>query len=280
MSSTGVFETLFAVFPPPGNGLLSTNSSSSHLCSVFGAGQFAVNKLINTIIAESFAGLDDAAKTTRTCRTSASRTLSLDFVGNRPAYERENGADECQSLRHANNTTDEIKAPKRKRSRKADSLECLREGSTPFQTVQKTNFKDAMVGLAKSDPTDGFNSPKRLKESTASTAAKDFSPEIPNSAFDFRTNSNDSASLKLLGTSRLIDGLLNEAVTDANDQQPTREEINNNRRQKATRSVSHDAMIMTNRALRKSKRANQGLRYKELMSKGVLYTSRKSTDYK
>lgn len=111
--------------------------------------------------------------------------------------------------------------------------------------------------------------------------AKDFGPDVPNAASDFRTNSNDSASLKLLGgASCLIDSVLNEGATDANNQQPTREEINNNRQQKATRSVGHDALILTNRALRKSKRANQGLRYKELMSKGVLYTSRKSTDSK
>lgn len=240
-----------------------------------GASHLCVNKLIETIIAESFVGAEDSGKGTSVGSTSALHTISSHFEGSRPTFECENGASDSQPLRHVNKITDEVKTPRRKRSRRPEYP--FEDGALSRQTIQKTDFKD---NTARSDFADGVLPQKRLKESTISAPAVEFSPEISNARFDLCTELNDAASLKLSGAWRLIDNILNEGTHESNSRR-AQEEINNNGREKATRSASHDVTVpQANRVLRKSKRVNQGLRYKELMSKGVLYTSRKSTDCK
>lgn len=257
-----------------GSGVLPANASLVRPFFAPGASHLCVNKLIETIIAESFVGSDDSGKSASVGSTSALHTISSHFKESRLTFECENGPDDGQPLRHVNKITDEIKTPRRKRSRKPEHLEYPFEDSALSQ--QTTDFKDNTAG---SDFAEGALPRKRLKESTISAPAVEFSPEISNARFDLCTTElSDSASLKLSGAWRLIDNILNEGALESNIRR-TQEEINNNGREKATRSASHDATVpQANRVLRKSKRVNQGLRYKELMSKGVLYTSRKSTD--
>lgn len=261
-----------------GSGLLPGNASLVRPFFAPGASHLCVNKLIETIIAESFVGSDDSGKSMSVGSTSASHTISSHFEESRPTFECENGTNDSQPLKHMNKMTDEIKTPRRKRSRKLGRPEYpFEDGALLQQMIQKTDFKDNM---ARSDPADGIIPRKRLKESTVSAPAVEFSPEISNTRFDLCTELNDPASLKLSGAWRLIDNILNEGTLESNSRR-TQEEINNNSRKKAARSASHDVTVpQANRVLRKSKRVNQGLRYKELMSKGVLYTSRKSTDCK
>lgn len=177
-----------------------------------------------------------------------------------------------------------MKALKRKRNKRTESSDHSLDLSAVTQSSQKSDVRDDANGHAErigaqTDPTDSaMPSPKRLRESSTSDEA---CPDMSGAPADLYKPAGGSDAVKISGAWHLLDNILNERAIDLNGGRAREEINNNNSREKATIGVDHEGLsASTNKALRKSKRANQGLRYKELMSKGVLYASRKSMDSK
>lgn len=254
-----------------------------------------VNKLIETLIQESFAlptlhNPDTKSGFTISQQQQPTTSVLAPGEGERTKPNLDSDPNTNQPLRHVNKPLDGAKSLKRKRAKRTESLDShsLDARSLSVNTVTQPGEEStreyvdnrAEGIVVQPDPADGVVlSPKRLRESTtASMSTDETCPDISSAASDLYKTSSDA--VRIAGAWHLIDNILNERVIDSNGGR-AREEINNNSREKAMISVvDHEGLVSTNKALRKSKRANQGLRYKELMSKGVLYASRKSLDSK